>query len=762
MKLQNVIIALAFIILPEILFAEGPPAAISGTVSSKESNIPFATIVVKGTTIGTTSNEDGFFQLPITVDGSYVLKIQALGYRSEERPVVIKAGQTLKLNISLNEDYINLEQVVVTGNRNEERRRDAAMVVSYISPKVFENANAVCMAEGLNFQPGLRLETNCQNCGFQQVRINGMEGPYSQILIDSRPIFSSLTAVYGLEQIPVSMIDRVEVLRGGGSAIYGSNAIAGTINIITKEPISNSFTVAANSGYIKGGSPDNAINLNTSIVAPSNSYGMMLYGAFRNRDSYDNNNDGFTEIGKIENSTLGFRNFFRLTKQTKLTATYHNIHEFRRGGNLLSLQPHETDITEQTEHLINGGGISVDYTSIDTKLRLSAYSSAQKTDRKSYYGAGKDLNAYGKTNDISWVNGGQMTNSIDNLIFAPATVTSGIEYQYNFLRDQMEGYNRDLKQTVNIGGAFLQNEWKMEKLTILVGARADKHNHMDEIVVSPRVNLLYKPTSDLQLRTSYSTGFRAPQAFDEDLHIMAAGGEVILIEIDEDLKPERSQSYSASAEWFHAHNDHQWSVLTEGFYTELNDVFILNEHGVDSQGNKLLLRTNGSGAKVFGVNLEVKFAPSSKWMLTTGFTLQKNRYNNAEQWSIDPAVATTRKMSRTPEQYGFITTNVTVYKGLKLSLSGTYTGTMQVPHYAGYSAQDKMETSPIFYEANVKVSYDFKLKTGLDIQINSGVQNVFNAYQSDFDIGPNRDSGYVYGPSKPRTVFIGLKFGNLF
>lgn len=761
MKLLKAIIALTLMLLPIFSYGEVPPATISGTITSGTEPIPFATVVIKGTTKGTTTNEAGNFQLPILKEGSYTVRVQAVGFKAEERKIEVTAGQPTQLNFNLNEDFIGIEQVVVTGNRNEERRRDAAVVVSYISPKVFDNANAVCMAEGLSFQPGLRLETNCQNCGFQQVRINGMEGPYSQILVDSRPIFSSLTAVYGLEQIPVSMIDRVEVLRGGGSAIYGSNAIAGTINIITKEPISNSFSVAMNNGTIKGGSPDNSINLNTSLVAPNNSYGMMLYGAFRNRDAYDDNADGFTEIGKIENSTLGFRNFFRLTKQTKLTASYHNIHEFRRGGNLLSLQPHQTDITEQTEHSINGGGLSLDYRNLNEKLKLSIFTSAQHTDRKSYYGAGRDTNAYGKTNDLSWVSGAQMTNSIDKLIFAPATITSGIEYQINNMHDQMKGYNRDLKQDISIAGAFFQNEWKLSKATILLGARADKHNLMDEIVVSPRVNFLYKPMDDLQLRTSYSTGFRAPQAFDEDLHIMAVGGEVVLIQIDHNLKPERSQSYSASAEWFHAHSDHQWSILAEGFYTQLKDVFVLNELGVDNQGNKLLLRTNGSGAKVVGMNLELKFAPSAKWMLTAGATLQKNRYDKPEQWSNDPAAEPTRKMSRTPEQYGFITANYTIYKELKLSLSGTYTGSMQVPHFAGDIAQDRMEASPVFYEANLKASYDFKASNGLTLQLNGGVQNLFNAYQSDFDMGPNRDSGYVYGPSRPRTIFIGLKLGNI-
>ena len=147
----------------------------------------------------------------------------------------MKKGQTLELNFEIAEDRVASTWVVVA-TRNETTRRMAPTLVNVVSMKTFENTNSTCLAQGLNFQPGVRVENNCQNCGFQQVRINGLDGPYTQILIDSRPIFSALSGVYGLEQIPANMIDRVEVMRGGGSALFGSSAIAGTINIITKEP----------------------------------------------------------------------------------------------------------------------------------------------------------------------------------------------------------------------------------------------------------------------------------------------------------------------------------------------------------------------------------------------------------------------------------------------------------------------------------------------------------------------------------------------
>ncbi|HPX07072.1 MAG TPA: TonB-dependent receptor, partial [Tenuifilaceae bacterium] len=460
--------------------------------------------------------------------------------------------------------------------------------------------------------------------GFQQVRINGLEGPYSQIRIDSRPIFSSLAGVYGLEQIPVNMIERVEVTRGGGSAIFGSNAIAGVINIITKEPQGNSFSLSYNN-TLTGSSPDNNLNLNASVVDDDLGSGLMVYGSVRNRDHFDNNSDGFSEIPLLENTTIGLRGYHKLGSKAKLVATYHHISEFRRGGNKFNLEPQFSDIAEQTAHEIDGGGLSLDYFPTQA-LKLSVFTSLQHIDRKSYYGAGMNPNAFGNTSNLSISGGTQIAYSMDKLLFSPAQLTGGFEYSHDDLHDVVVGYNRDIKQDANIAGLFLQNEWKGRYVNVLVGARADKHNLIDHIIFSPRVNLLIKPVEDFQIRTSYSSGYRAPQTFDEDLHITAVNGEVSLIQVNPNLKEERSHSVSLSGEYIHDHGDHQVNFLAEAFYTKLDDVFIVENIGTDAEGNLLLERRNGSGAEVFGVNLEGKYAPSSKFFVTAGVTLQRNKY----------------------------------------------------------------------------------------------------------------------------------------
>jgi len=758
--MRKIIISFLVVLISISAFAQKKTDAnINGHVVNKASgeHVPYCTIAIKGTTIGTTTDATGHYYLKNLLVGKFTIVFSGIGYKSIEKEITIVAGKTIEVNFEIEEDAVQLEGVVVSANRYEVNRKEAPTIVNLITPKLFENTNSVCLAQGLNFQPGLRVESNCQNCGFQQVRINGLDGPYSQILIDSRPIFSALAGVYGIEQIPANMIERVEVMRGGGSALFGSNAIAGTINIITKEPTLNSATISNTTSFMNGEKPDINTSVNASVVSDDNKAGVMIFGSSRQRSPLDYDGDGFTEIGKIDVKNIGFRGYYKTGNYSKLTVEYHNLGEFRRGGNNLDLPPHEADICEQTEHNINTGGLKYDLFSMNNKHRFNIYTSAQNINRKSYYGAQKDPDAYGTTTDKTYVAGMQYTYSMDTLLFMPATFTAGTEYSYNSMLDKALGYNRIIDQDVNTKSAFVQNEWKNKKLSILAGGRFDKHNLIKDPIISPRCNLRYAPLDWLSMRASYSSGFRAPQAFDEDLHITAVGGEVSIIRIDPDLKTEKSQSYSGSLDFDYTFGTVQTDFLIEGFYTNLDDVFVLEENGTDSEGNIILERRNGSGAVVKGINFEGKVVPTRKVQLQFGMTFQKSEYKEVQQWSENTNLTPHKKMFRSPDKYGFLTANYQIIKPLSVSLSGTYTGSMLVQHFAGYVPEDTEKETPDFFDVNLKLSYDFKLNGSAKLQLNGGIQNIFNNYQNDFDKGEYRDAGYVYGPALPRTYFMGLK-----
>lgn len=729
-------------------------------VKGTEESIPFATVMILGTNRGAVSNEEGQFEFRKLAAGKYTLRVQVMGYKTQEKTITVSAEATSVVHFQMEEVSFTTDEVVVSANRNEVSRKAAPVVVNVMSAKLFETVNSTDLAKSLNFQSGLRVENNCQNCGFPQVRINGLEGPYSQILINSRPIISALSGVYGLEQIPVNMIERVEVVRGGGSALFGANAVGGTINIITKDPINNSFQVASTMSNMNGKSWEQYMGGNVSLVAKDNSYGIALYETYRNRNPYDADGDGFSELGKLNMNTFGMRAYYRPNYFSRINVEYHTTNEFRRGGNKFNLQPHEADITEQTKHIINSGGVSYDRY-WGEKHKMSVYGSVQHTDRNSYYGAQKDMNAYGKTNDLTWVVGGMYVGNMDRCLFAPATFTGGVEYQSNSLHDVMTGYHRDMQQDVRIAGGFVQNEWRLNRWTMLVGARLDKHNLIDHPIFSPRVNFLYKPSDNLQARLTYSTGFRAPQAYDEDFHVTAVGGEGVQIRLADGLREERSNSFSGSVDWSFPMGHWQSNILLEGFYTDLHHVFVLEDIGEDQNGDKIKERRNGSGAKVYGVNLDAKVAHGREAQLQLGFTVQRSRYNRAEVWTSEgEEEQTTKRMPRTPDYYGYFTFTSAPLKNFDFSLSGTYTGKMIVPHMAGYIEKSRMEHTPQFMDLNLKLNYTFVLKDHIKMQVNGGVQNIFNSFQKDLDKGEFRDAGYFYGPTQPRTYFVGIKIMN--
>ncbi len=312
------------------------------------------------------------------------------------------------------------------------------------SPTCSQQTNSHTLSQGLAFQPGVRVETDCQNCGYSQVRINGLDGKYTQISIDSRPIFSSLAGVYGLEQIPANMIERVEVVRGGGSALFGSSAIAGTVNIITKEPIRNSgFFSHTISNFDGSGSFDNNTTLNLSLVSSDSKMGAYVYGQSRHRSAWDlSNGDGFSELPKLKNQTVGLTAYYRTSAYSKLSLAirgYGGIPPWwkwlqpfpsysRRMPDLTV--PGRPDWWATAENFHQHGWAQFTAFSKNQKHTFSTYASAQHIVRNSYY------SAYGMTTDFTGVLGAQYIYHFDKCLFMPADLTGGIEFNHDNLHDK--------------------------------------------------------------------------------------------------------------------------------------------------------------------------------------------------------------------------------------------------------------------------------------------------------------------------------------
>ena len=417
-----------------------------------------------------------------------------------------------------------------------------------------------------------------------------------------------------------------------------------------------------------------------------------------------------------------------------------------------------TIVAEQTDHAIDGGSLSFDISSADRSNHFNAYASFQNTARKSYYGSKQDLDAYGTTHDLTLAAGMQYVHAFRKLLFMPSELTLGTEYSYDDLSDRSIGYDIRTDQAVHIVGAYLQNEWKTRKWSLLIGGRLDKHNLVDHAIFSPRANVRFNPSESVNLRVSYAGGYRAPQAFDEDMHIAIVGGKRVRIRLADDLKEERSHSVSLSADLYHTFGRVQTNLLVEGFYTRLDDVFALRDIEDTADGGKIKERYNGSGATVRGLNAEGR-AVFTRWFeLQAGVTWQRSRYVEPEYWSEDAEVPPVRRMFRTPDLYGYFTASLKPLRNFTADVTGTCTGEMLVQHMAGSGVErDVAVTTPAFCDVNLRLAYDLRVYKEITLQLYGGVQNLFNAYQKDFDKGVDRDSGYIYGPSLPRSWFIGAK-----
>ena len=533
---------------------------------------------------------------------------------------------------------------------------------------------------------------------------------------------------------------------------------------------------------IDGAEPalDYVLNFNTSLVTGDSKSGMSLYGFNRNRNPFDANGDDFSEIAQLRNTTLGSRIFHRFGKRSKLAVDFFNINEDRRGGNKFDLPEHKADIAESVKHTLTTGAISFERY-FRTYDKFMVYASGQSVKRKSYYGAEQSLKDYGQTNDFTYNIGAQYY-----LDMPKASLVFGTEYTAAVLKDEKMGYpdfenavivNDSIvsipyvgntliaHQSTHTTGVFAQYELTLDKLLISAGLRFDNFavldhdsEHADKRgqILSPRLSLKYDIQKYLQARLSYSQGYRAPQIFDEDLHIETSGSRKIIHRNNDDLKQEESQSIMASIDFNKEIGNRYLGILVEGFYTSLDNPFITVINDPNANGVVVFERQNGDNpATIQGINLEVNYLPIKEMALKAGFTIQSSKFGEAIEFDE-------KRFFRTPSNYGYFTLDYQIGKKLGFSGTGNYTGNMLVPYF-GESLADQdtgeLRESDPFFDLGLKLRYDIKIN-GATLRLLAGVKNVLNSYQSDFDSGINRDPAYIYGPMNPRTLYLGFKIGN--
>ena len=746
---------------------------LNGKISAGDVAIPFASISIQKTKINAVSDSLGYFQILQIEAGTHKVVVTSVGYHKLEQTITIQKGDTSTINFQLSPNNTVLDQIVVTGTRTPKRQTNSPVIVNLINSKTLDQVVALNLSDGLKYQPGLRVETDCQTCNYTQLRINGLQGGSAQILINSRSIFSPLMGLYGMEQIPTNMIDRIEVVRGGVSALYGSSAIGGTVNVITKVPIGNSYDFTNTFQRIDGQTSENLISGNVSLVNEARNAGISLFVNNRIRDHYDANGDNFSELPKLRDNTFGTNLFFIPRKNQKLELSLSSINEYRFGGEIVKKPAHLALQSEERTHNVLMGSVDYSISFNNYKNSLSIYYCGQQTDRLHYTGImPDDLNEqqdffanppYGTSDVVTHQGGFQLNNKFNQFLGGQAVLTAGAEYIYDKVFDQIEAYNYLVDQKTKNLGTFLQNDWDVTpNLNLLTGFRIDKHNLLNHAVFSPRVSLLYKLQETTQFRLGWGTGFRAPQAFDTDLHIAFAGGGVSRIRLSPDLKEEKSNSFTGSVNYDKATEHFIAGFTLEGFHTKLNDAFYQFAMGEDDFG-QVFEKRNGDAAIVKGITLETRANFDYVVQLDAGFTIQSSKFTTPVV-NIE-GLAARREFLRTPNNYGYATLTYSPTKTWNFSANAVYTGSMFIAHFAGEGTGQNVDeyfTSKSYTDLGIRISHQFNLnKTKTGLEVFTGVKNMFNAYQNNFDVGKNRDSNFIYGPSLPKTVFFGIRLKSI-
>jgi len=637
--------------------------------------------------------------------------------------------------------------VEVAGERRDARLRDAPVRTEVVSREFVERVGARTLADAVEYTTGVRVENNCQNCNFSQVRLLGLEGPYTQILMDGQPTLSSLAQVYGLEQIPARLIERIEVTKGGGAALLGPGSVGGVINVITREPTTRGAQLETSVGVMHG-APTVSTSGAVDWVTGDKRGMVTAYGQADRVDALDLTGDGFTEVSRRALDAGGLRaHRLLLDTRARLTVDASAFREARRGGNALDLPPHEADIAEDIDTQRAAATVSwLHAPTPRTDYRVTV--SAADTQRDSYYGVGRDPLAYGDTRSRLGV-----ADVLINHYGGRHVLSGGVQATSERLQDRQPGYGRALDVRYQQVGAFVQDEWTMRPgVQVLTGLRVDAHSALARPQVLPRAALRLAPRPSLDLRVSFARGIRAPQVFDEDLHIASVGGEARVILVDPALRPERSTNWMAGGEWKPTLWGGQALVEVNAFHTRLRDQFHLQEDDRPATDVREFLKVNLGTAAVRGVEGNIGWGRGDHLILQGGLVVQRSTFGQP-----DPDFGS-RRFFRTPDVYGNASITVKELFPVDLFVGARVTGSMLAPHFAGAIPEDRLERTPAFVQVDASVSR--RVSNGaIPLSLTLAVRNLTDTYQRDLDQGPLRDSAYVYGPRFPRSVVLSLRVG---
>lgn len=675
--------------------------------------------------------------------------------------------------------------VVSTGTGTERLARDVPIRTELLRPELFTSTGARDLAAALEYLPGLRTESNCQNCGTTEIKMLGLGAGYNQLLFDGQPLFSGLAAVYGIEHIPTAFIGRIEVVKGGASSLYGPSAVAGIINILPREPVADAQRLETSLESIHG-QPSFSATYLRDWSRDQGQKALTLYAQTHDSHAVDLDGDGFSEVTEKQFRTLGLHGWSYPTERGKLTANYSYSWEKRRGGDSPDLLPHQSQIAEQLEHDWHRGGLAWEgYGDSNFNYRLGA--SFSYVERDSYYGGVGPTHLPGQPayhpseyaaalaeSRLLYGYSDTLRTYLDSFFstrLGQHYLSWGAQYQIDEVFDEKrDDQDRPLRADASVAefsgqdpiahdqftnlGIFLQDEWMpTDNVNLIAGLRLDRHSELSRSILSPRVALRYSPQPSWTWRASIATGFRAPEIFDEDLHIEILADPTRTRNAPE-LREERSTSYAAGFVWTPAGDASPLQIEGELFRTEIRDAFnVSGQIHYDAQGNAYKQRSNSGGSTVQGFELHAAYRLTSRWSAELGLAHVDARYDDAPE--VLPGIFE-RRYLETPAWTGVAKLRYENDKLFDLFLGLVHTGPMIAARERDGTLNPS--TTP-FYVVDLTATKHLHLDLGpkrIHFDLTAGIKNLFDERQPDLTSGPDRDTTYLYGPRAPRSLHLRL------